>query len=58
MRALIIIIIAASLIGCASKPKNEIASDIPFPTTTDFDDDAEARAAYMTAFEGGYRAAA
>jgi hypothetical protein len=58
MRALIIIIIiAASFIGCASKPKSEIASDIPFPTTTDFDDNAEARAAYMTAFENGYRAA-
>lgn len=57
MRALIIIIIAASFIGCASKPKR-VAPDIPFPTTTDyFDDDAKARAAFMEAFEAGYRAA-
>ena len=30
--------------------------DIPFPKTTDFDDDREARASFMLAFEDGYRA--
>jgi hypothetical protein len=78
-RFILIVPLAASLIGCSTEPKivapgiglfdhdrvevgplvqghTNTQPDIPFPETTDFDDDREARASYMSAFEDGYRA--